>query len=244
MNYFKKNFGGVDFLYTYISADNVKHPYVLRCMDKIQNFSNNLPSLSQASSITTFLVQLNDAMEHKRIIPANLDKIDNLWFFAGDNAYINSMLADEDRSTIMQVRSHEMTSLDISNSIQKLENFIQSIPKKVKEIDISSLTPEEQENYLLYIVQDIIFSWQTNGMEIDDRQREEISSELLLIAQMPLEDFYQSTDRFMSEIIQISALEIEDLGLSTTAIKPVLEEYLNNFSQSQYEQFLDYIEKS
>ncbi len=243
MNYFKKNFGGVDFLYTYISADNVKHPYVLRCMDKIQNFSNNLPSLSQASSITTFLVQLNDAMEHKRIIPANLDKIDNLWFFAGDNAYINSMLADEDRSTIMQVRSHEMTSLDISNSIQKLENFIQSIPKKVKEIDISSLTPEEQENYLLYIVQDIIFSWQTNGMEIDDRQREEISSELLLIAQMPLEDFYQSTDRFMSEIIQISALEIEDLGLSTTAIKPVLEEYLNNFSQSQYEQFLDYIEK-
>lgn len=54
MDYFKEKLGGVDFLYIYVTADNVKHPYILRSMDMIQNYASQLPSLSQPSSITTF----------------------------------------------------------------------------------------------------------------------------------------------------------------------------------------------
>ncbi|MDD4363252.1 MAG: MMPL family transporter, partial [Atribacterota bacterium] len=105
MDYFKNKFGGVDFLYVYTEAENVKHPYILRSIDKIQNFAKRLPSLSQPASISIFLTQLNEAMENKKIIPANPAKIDNLWFFAEGNEFIDSMIKDDGQSTVLQVRS-------------------------------------------------------------------------------------------------------------------------------------------
>ncbi|MDD4895673.1 MAG: MMPL family transporter, partial [Atribacterota bacterium] len=238
MNYFKEKFGGVDFLYIYLTSDNVKHPYVLRSMDKIQNYASQLSSLSQPSSITTFLAQLNNAMENKKIIPANSDKIDNLWFFTGDNEYINSMLADENRSTIIQIRAREMTSLAVDSAIQEIEKFIQNIPDRVRKVDVSSLSAQEQEQYLPYIVQDIISSWQANGMEINEDIKRELYEELIQIAKMPIENFYYPTNEFIAKILQISILELEDLGISTSEMQPTLLKYLESHSRDN--QFIDY----
>ena len=239
MDYFKEKFGGVDFLYIYLNSDNVKHPYVLRSIDKIQNYAKHLATLSQPSSITTFLAQLNSAMENKKIIPANSDKIDNLWFFTGDNEYIDSMLADEDQSTIIQIRASEMTSLEVSKSIEEVDKFIQTIPNRVREIDLSSLSTEEQKQYLPYIVQDIISSWKANGIKIDEQLEEQLSDELIQIVKMPVQSFYYSTEKFITEILQISELELEDLGIQIDEMQPILLKYLENSVQGN--QFLDLI---
>ncbi len=71
-------------------------------------------------------------MENKKIIPANPKKIDNLWFFAEGNEFVDSMIKDNDHSTVLQIRSREMTSLAVEQSIQKVEEFIQQIPKENK----------------------------------------------------------------------------------------------------------------
>jgi hypothetical protein len=230
MDYFKEKFGGVDFLYIYITADNVKHPYILRSMDKIQNYARHLPSLSQPSSITTFLAQLNAAMENKKIIPANPGKIDNLWFLAGDNDYLNSMLTDENQSTIIQIRARELTSQPLNKSIEELEKFIQTIPHTVSAIDLASLPSQEKEQYLSYIIDNIISSWQANGLKID-LQQEKLLKKLRQIATLPNEYFYSPQEEFITEILQISTLELEDLGISTEALKPILFEYLANYYQ-------------
>ena len=237
MDYFKEKFGGVDFLYIYLSSVNVKHPYILRTMDKIQNYASLQPSLSQPSSITTFLTQVNSAMENKKIIPANTDKIDNLWFFAGDNEYINSMLADNDQSTIIQIRAGEMSSLEVGDSIHRVDKFIQSIPNRIKEINFSSLPKEEQKQYLPYLVQDIIFSWKTDGMQIDEQLEQNLLSVLTDVASMPVQNFYNTSDNFIAEVLQLSELELEDLGIQSDEIEPVLLKYLGNSAQKN--QLLD-----
>ena len=137
-------------------------------MNKIQNYASHSDLLSYPSSITTFITQLNNAMEKKNIITSYPDKIDNLWFITGVNEYLYAMVADDDRSTIVQMRARDMTSSAIDNDIEGLEDFINSIPDTVKSIELSSLSPLEQEKYLPYIADDIISSWQANNMEIEE----------------------------------------------------------------------------
>ncbi|MBN2395439.1 MAG: MMPL family transporter [Candidatus Atribacteria bacterium] len=231
INYFKEKFGGVDFLYVYMEADNIKHPYILRSIDKIQKYARRLPSLSQPSSITTFLTQLNDAMENKRIIPANPNKIDNLWFFSGDNDYLNSMIADENQhqSTILQIRSYEMTSSAVESSISQVEQFTLSIPNSVKAINLNELSQQEREHYFPYIVEDIISSWQANGKAIENR--EIIKEKLLQIASLPMSNFIKPTRDFTTQIIHLSTLELEDFGISSTEIQPMILNYLEDYPE-------------
>ncbi len=228
MDYFKEKFGGVDFLYVYTEAENVKHPYILRSIDKIQNFAKRLPSLSQPTSISIFLTQLNEVMENKKIIPANPGKIDNLWFFAEGNEFVDSMIKDDDQSTVLQVRSREMTSLVVEQSIQEVEKFIQQIPKTVKEIDMSQLSSEEKEQYYPYIAEEMISSWQANGMEFNQTQAEGLKRELIRIAGLADIEFVQSDEKFIEEIIKLSSLELEDFDITSAEIQPVISHYLQS----------------
>jgi hypothetical protein len=228
MEYFKDKFGGVDFLYVYLDTENVKHPYILRNIDKIQNYAKRLPSLSQPISIAIFITQLNNAMENKKIIPANPDKIDNLWFFAEGNEFVDSMIANDNRNTILQVRSKEMVSINTEQSIQKVKRFIQQIPKTVKEIDMSQLSPEEREQYYPYIAEDIISSWQANGIDFNQTPIEELKEELIHIASMADTEFVRPGEDFIEEVISLSSLELEDFGITAAEIEPAIVNYLQS----------------
>ena len=226
LNYFKEKFGGVDTLYIYTEADNVKNPYVLRQIKKIEDYSERLPSLAEPSSIGDFLIDLNDAMENKKIIPANEQKIDNLWFLAQDNEYITSMIGDEDKDTLVSVKAKEMMSGAVDLSIAKIREFIDTIPKKVSQIDLSQLDIEERKNYYPYIADEIISSLQAKGIEI--KNIDNFKKELIQLAAQPINEFERKDQAFISEILSLSYLEIEDLGLTREEISPLLASYIQN----------------
>lgn len=226
LNYFKEKFGGVDTLYIYTEADNVKNPYVLRQIKKIEDYSERLPSLKEPSSISDFLIDLNNAMENKKIIPASLEKIDNLWFLAQDNEYLTSMVGDEDKDTLVSIKSKEMTSDALDSSIAKLRTFIETIPKNVKQVDLQSLEKEERQDYYPYIADEIISSLQAKGIEI--KNIDDFKKELVRLAAQPNNEFERKDQAFISEILSLSSLEIEDLGLTKEEISPLLMSYIQN----------------
>ncbi|HJX01938.1 MAG TPA: MMPL family transporter, partial [Candidatus Humimicrobiaceae bacterium] len=226
LNYFKEKFGGVDTLYIYTEADNVKNPYVLRQIKKIEDYSERLPSLKEPSSISDFLIDLNNAMENKKIIPASLEKIDNLWFLAQDNEYLTSMVGDEDKDTLVSIKSKEMTSDALDLSIAKLRTFIETIPKNVKQVDLQSLEKEERQDYYPYIADEIISSLQAKGIEI--KNIDDFKKELVRLAAQPNNEFERKDQAFISEILSLSSLEIEDLGLTKEEISPLLMSYIQN----------------
>lgn len=226
LNYFKDKFGGIDTLYIYTESNNVKNPYVLRQIKKIEDYSERLPSLKEPSSISDFLIDLNDAMENKKIIPASEQKIDNLWFFAQDNEYVTSMVGDEDRDTLVSIKAKEMMSGAIDLSIAKIRKFIDTIPKKVKQIDLQLLEKEERKNYYPYIAEEIISSLQAKGMEI--KNIDGFKKELVRLAAQPDNEFERKDQEFVNEILSLSFLEIEDLGLAQEDISPLLSSYIQN----------------
>ena len=235
LNYFKEKFGGVDTLYIYTEADNVKNPYVLRQIKKIEDYAKRLPSLAQPSSISDFLIDLNDAMENKKIIPASEQKIDNLWFFAQNNEYLTSMIGDRDKDTLVSIKAKEMMSGAIDLSIAKIRKFIDTIPKKVNQIDLSLLEIEERKNYYPYIAEEIISSLQAKGMEINNIDN--FKKELVQLAAQPINEFERKDQEFVNEILSLSFLEIEDLGLTKEDISPLLSAYLQNNQSADF--FID-----
>ncbi len=224
MNYFNEKFGGTDFLYVYTESNNVKNPYVLRQMKKIGDYAKTFPSLGEPSSITDFLVQLNDAMENKNIIPAQEGKIDNLWFFAGDNEYITNMIGDNDEDTLLQVRTKEMASSALEQAIDQIEEFINDIPKKVSTIEFSEVNEEAKAEYYAYLVDEIISSLRAKDIKIENQEK--LREELIKIAGTPDSEFEKNTEEFINEILTVSSLEIEDLGIDSASLFPILASYI------------------
>ena len=235
LNYFKDKFGGIDTLYIYTEADNVKSPYVLRQIKKIEDYSERLPSLKEPSSISDFLIDLNDAMENKKIIPANEQKIDNLWFFTQDNEYVTSMVGDKNKDTLVSIKTKEMTSDALDLSIAKIREYIDTIPKKVKQVDLSQLEEKERQNYYPYLADEIISSLQAKGIEI--KNIDGFKKELVQLAAQPNNEFERKDQTFISDILSLSSLEIEDLGLTKEEIYPLLTSYIQNEQTADF--FID-----
>ncbi len=224
MNYFNEKFGGTDFLYVYTEANNVKDPYVLRQMKKIGDYSKRFDTFGEPSSITDFLTQLNDAMENKNIIPASEQKIDNLWFFAGDNEYISTMIGDNNEDTLLQISTKEMTSSSLDYAITEMYKFIEKIPKKVRTIELSEIEEDEQLEYYQKLAEEIISSLMAKNIEIENPER--LKEELIKIAETPNSEFEKDTKEFVEEILKVSSLEIEDLGIASTDLFPILTNYI------------------
>lgn len=224
MNYFNEKFGGTDFLYVYTEANNVKDPYVLRQMKKIGDYSKQFDTFGEPSSITDFLTQLNDAMENKNIIPANEQKIENLWFFAGDNEYISTMIGENNEDTLLQISTKEMTSSSLDYAITEMYKFIEKIPKKVRTIGLSEIEEDGQLEYYQKLAEEIISSLMAKNIEIENPER--LKEELIKIAGTPNSEFEKDTKEFVEEILKVSSLEIEDLGIDNTDLFPILASYI------------------
>lgn len=224
MNYFNEKFGGTDFLYVYTESNNVKNPYVLRQMKKIGDYSGQFDTFGEPSSITDFLTQLNDAMENKNIIPASEQKIDNLWFFAGDNEYISTMIGDNNEDTLLQISTKEMTSSSLDYAITEMYKFIEKIPKKVRAIKFSEIEEDEQSEYYQKLAEEIISSLAAENIEIENPER--LKEEFIKIAGTPNSEFEKDSKEFVEEILKVSSLEIEDLGIASTDLFPILTNYI------------------
>lgn len=224
MNYFNEKFGGTDFLYVYTKSNNVKNPYVLRQMKKIGDYSRQFDTFGEPSSITDFLTQLNDAMENKNIIPASEQKIDNLWFFAGDNEYISTMIGDNNEDTLLQISTKEMTSTSLDHAITEMYKFIEKIPKKVRTIRLSEIEENGKLAYYQKLAEEIISSLMAKNIEIENP--EILKEELIKIAETPNSEFEKDTKEFVEEILKVSSLEIEDLGIASTDLFPIFANHI------------------
>ena len=240
MNYFNEKFGGTDFLYVYTEANNVKDPYVLRQMKKIGDYSKQFDTFGEPSSITDFLTQLNDAMENKNIIPANEQKIENLWFFAGDNEYISTMIGENNEDTLLQISTKEVTSSSLDYAITEMYKFIEKIPKKVKTIGFSEIEEDGKLEYYQKLAEEIISSLMAKNIEIENPER--LKEELIKIAGTPNSEFEKDTKEFVEEILKVSSLEIEDLGIDGANLLPILTDYIRE-KKSQDDLLKELMEK-
>jgi predicted RND superfamily exporter protein len=163
-------------------------------------------------------------MENKNIIPANEQKIENLWFFAGDNEYISTMIGENSEDTLLQISTKEMTSSSLDYAITEMYEFIEKIPKKVRTIGFSEIEEEGKLAYYQNLAEEIISSLTAKNIKIENS--EILKEELIKIAGTPSFEFEKDTKEFVEEILKVSSLEIEDLGIASTDLFPILANYI------------------
>lgn len=226
MHYFNEKFGGTDFLYIYTKSNDIKNPYVLRQLKKIGDYSQHFSSFGESPSIADFLTQLNEAMEKKKIIPASTEKIENLWFFVGNNEYITGMIGENSEDTLMQIRTREMVSSTLNQAIEQMNSFMENIPKKVRKVNLSEIDEESKPKYYSYLAEEIIHSLKTKGVEIKNEEKLKEKLVDLSMTSALISETYD--EECIKEILAVSALEIEDLGVESSSLLPLFSAYIKD----------------
>ncbi|MEN3185617.1 MAG: MMPL family transporter [Atribacterota bacterium] len=218
LEYFKNRFGSTDYNYLWLSVPQVRHPFVLREIVRIGKYLGQYRNFKEASSIASFFMDLNKAVEGWKAIPASQEKLDNLWFFAQDSAYIKGRIGNDGAETLLEFRAEETTSAQLKEELRKAEAFLAQRPRRVKPIAVKE--PQGQA----YLVDTIMGDLTLFGLEI--ASPEEWRQEITAIVSQPWEAFVRGEDQFVEDVVKDALLEIEDLGLDPEAVKAVLQRAL------------------
>jgi len=217
LDYFKERFGSTDYNYLYVKSQSVKEPFVLREMIRIGKYAARFKNFEDASSLATFLMDLNKAMEGWKAIPAEREKIDNLWFFAQDNSYLKGRISENEDETLVEFSAEETSSAELRKEVAALEEFLKNRPHRVKVVSV------QEPGALDILVDTMVEDLQIFGLEIPDPSS--LKREIKTIIEKPIEEFIGQGSNFASLVAHDATLEIEDLGLSVEDVASVLERY-------------------
>ncbi len=218
LEYFKNRFGSTDYNYLWISASQVREPFVLREMIRISQYASRYRAFKDASSIASFFIDLNQALDGWKAIPASQDKIDNLWFFAQDNDYIKGRMNDDGTETIIEFRAEETSSAELRSDLKALKTFLAQRPQKVDKVPVTD--PAGKDALINTIIEDLgLFGIDVASLPSLKQIVEEFVTK-------PWEEFITKEGDFTSEVVRDALLEIEDLGLTTGEVEKALQNAL------------------
>lgn len=214
IEYFKDRFGSTDYNYLCVTTENVRNPFVLREIVRISQYLKRYKSFGEPSSLASFVLDLNEAMEGWKAIPLETEKIENLWFFVGDSDYIKGRISQDERETLVEFRASETTSAELKREVKEANSFLALRPKRVKLIPLES--EEARERLAQWIVEDLeLFG-------ISSFDHEAVRWTTLQFIEKPWQDFVRPEASFLNEVIEDALLEIEDLGLGTDRVQEAL----------------------
>lgn len=216
LKYFENRFGSTDYNYLWISAPQIRNPFVLREMVRIGKYLNRYQSFQEASSVASFFLDLNKALDGQKAIPASQEKLDNLWFFAQDNEYMKGRIGGEEKETIIEFRAGETSSAQFRKELQEAKTFLLQRPQKVVPVSVDE--PEGREFLVKAIMEDLTLF----GLSFPSQ--EELREKVTEIVSQPWRDFIVPQRDFFSAVVKDATLEIEDLGLSLEEVARSLEE--------------------
>jgi predicted RND superfamily exporter protein len=220
LDYFKERFGSTDYNYLWISAPQVRHPFILREMVRIGKYLGQYQAFKEASSIASFFADLNEAVEGWKAVPASQEKLDNLWFFAQDNDYIKGRIGSNGQETLLEFRAEETTSAQLQQELRRAEAFLSQRPHWVKPVSVDE--PEGR----LYLVNTILEDLTLFGLKVSSP--EALRAVVEEAVSQPWQSFVVEDEGFVTEVVQDATLEIEDLGLLPQEVALVFKEALQN----------------
>jgi predicted RND superfamily exporter protein len=217
IEYFKDRFGSTDYNYLCITTENIREPFVLREMIRVAQYLKRFQNFQEPSSLASFLLDLNEAMEGWRAIPLEEEKINNLWFFVNDNEYLKGRITEDGRETFVEFKAREATSAELREELKKARAFLESRPKRVKRVPLE--TAGAREVLAKTIVEDLALF----GVSLPQEKAQAVILEFL---GKPWQEFIRKDDQFAARVVQDARLEIEDLGLEEEAVQAALVESL------------------
>jgi len=118
----KKEFGGSIVLNVYVKGD-FKQPAVLNAMYKIERYLNSMKGVKNALSVADLVLELNDKMNDRYVIPETRKGVGNLWTFI-DGQSVLKQLVHRDNEAVIQATLGEISTEKIAEIVKKVEHYI------------------------------------------------------------------------------------------------------------------------
>ena len=188
LKYFQERFGGTSYNYLYIETEKVKEPFVLREMIRISRFAERYETFADPSSIADFICNLNEAMDGWKAIPDTREKVENLWFFAQDNSFIQDRISEDEDATLVEFKARETTSRQLEEEVEALKSFLAQRPQEVKVVSVT------EEGAAEYLATSIVEDLEIFGLSFSDP--EAVEQMVFQFIGQPLRDFMAFDEEF------------------------------------------------
>lgn len=122
----KRNFGGSLPLYILVSGD-VQDPKILSEIKKAEDFLKNLEDVHNPQSIADIIEEMNHVMGEGKKLPDTREKVTNLMFLVENEEIFTQLVSPDKDEAIIQAMVTYASSNKISNLVQKIQNYFNSI---------------------------------------------------------------------------------------------------------------------
>ncbi|PKM99603.1 MAG: hypothetical protein CVU78_05375 [Elusimicrobia bacterium HGW-Elusimicrobia-2] len=116
-------FGGSIPIQILVKGD-IKNPFVLKEMMKIEKFLKTLPDVNDPQSIADLVCEMNDVMNDRYTIPETREGVANLWFFIEGQDILDQLVDSGASQAIIQTKLGTVDTKKIVTLVDKINAYL------------------------------------------------------------------------------------------------------------------------
>ena len=138
----EKKFGGSIPIQISLKGD-VRDPFVLKEMVKLEKFLKFMPDVNEPQSIADLICEMNEVVNGHYTIPDTRDAVANLWFFLEGNEVLDQLVDEDSQWALIQANLGTVNTSKVVNITGKIGSFLASeMNTDLVEVNIHSVAED------------------------------------------------------------------------------------------------------
>ena len=136
----RKHFGGSLPIQIIVKGD-IRDPYTLKKIHKLEKFINSLPYISNTQSIAGLISEMNNVMNGRFCVPDTREGVSNLWFFIESESIVEQMVNKDNTEALIQAQIATENTREVLKHVRAIDQYIKQINESltvVSESDFQS----------------------------------------------------------------------------------------------------------
>ncbi|RKY04919.1 hypothetical protein DRP77_02520 [Candidatus Poribacteria bacterium] len=140
----REKFGGSVPIQIVVKGD-LKNPFVLKQMRRMEKFLDSLPYVSRSQSVADLICEMNRVMNGRYTVPETAEGVANLWFFIEGKDILRQLVNDDRTEGIIQAQVGTSDTGISLRIVEAVERYISSMPSQLRVVRIPELESGELE---------------------------------------------------------------------------------------------------
>ncbi len=195
----EKQFGGADpIVIDFKIADgkhNVKHPAVLRTMQRLEKKFRAVEHIKNPQGVEGLMMEMNEIMNGRRITPATVDGVENLWLFIDGKKELRQMVGDKKQEAILQALSDSGNTKIMVSLAKTVDKLLKDVPTSWSGIDRTKLDNTQKDKLLSvlwpYVYEELVADLKYAGISLNDSKGLFEQIKQIVLADEPPSSFWK-----------------------------------------------------
>ena len=126
-----------------VAKGDLKNPFVLKEMLRLEKFLEAQPDIHAPQSIADLICEMNWVMNGHYTIPETREGVANLWFFIEGNEVLDQLVADDGSEALIQAKLGTVNTRQMRALVSAIEEYIYGeLRTDLVEVRVSLASPE------------------------------------------------------------------------------------------------------